>query len=92
MMRSREVLLQLLHDPRYNIGDAQVWFIDRGAPGDTSRISGGEIVSAESFYFQVATPAGVKEIPYHRILRIAYCGETLWDRTSRRKNKTGDRG
>ncbi|MDD1716141.1 MAG: DUF504 domain-containing protein [Methanolinea sp.] len=92
MMRSREVLLQLLHDPRYDIGDAQVWFVDRGAPGDTTRIPGRDVVSAESLYFKVATPSGAKEIPYHRILRIVYCGEILWDRTWRRKNRTGDTG
>jgi len=74
MMRSREVLLQLLHDTRYSITDAEVWYVDRGAPGNTSRAAGRDIVSVDAFAFQVATETGTKDIPYHRILRILHRG------------------
>lgn len=87
MMRSREIILQLLHDPRFSIKDAQVWFIDRGAPGDTSLVSGEDIVSAESFFFKIATETGEKEIPYHRITRIIYQGRVLWELGMRRHEK-----
>lgn len=83
-MRSREVLLQLFHDPRYSLEDAEVWYIDRGAPGDTSRAAGRDIVAVEAFSFQVATETGAKDIPYHRILRVLHRGETFWERGMKR--------
>lgn len=86
-MRSREVLLQLLHDPRYSLADADVWYIDRGAPGDMSRVAGRDIVSVEAFSFRVATETGAKDIPYHRILRILHRGETLWERGMKRDRR-----
>jgi uncharacterized protein (UPF0248 family) len=87
MMRSREILLQLLHDSRYSLSDAEVWYIDRGAPGNTSRVSGRGIVSVEAFSFGVATENGTKDIPYHRILRILHRGETLWERGMKRDRR-----
>lgn len=89
MMRSREVLLQLLHDPRYSITDAVVWYIDRGVPGDTSQVDGKDILSAGSFALDVATTAGTKNIPYHRIVRIVHQGEVLWDTRCRRRDQSG---
>jgi len=87
MMRSREVLLQLLHDTRYSITDAEVWYVDRGAPGNTSRAAGRDIVSVDAFAFQVATETGTKDIPYHRILRILHRGEVLWERGMKRDKR-----
>jgi uncharacterized protein (UPF0248 family) len=85
MMRSREVLLQLLHDPRYSLPDAEVWYIDRGAPGNMSRAEGRNIVSVEPFAFRVTTETGTKDIPYHRVIRVSHRGETLWERGMKRK-------
>ncbi len=92
MMRSREIILQMLHDPRYCITDVVVWYIDRGAPGDTSKVIGKDILSAGSLALDVATPAGTKNIPYHRIVRIVHQGEVLWDTSCRRGDPPGHSG
>ncbi|MEM2123914.1 MAG: DUF504 domain-containing protein [Methanolinea sp.] len=84
-MRSRETLHRLLHDPRYSLADAEVWYVDRGAPGDVSRAAGSEIVSVGPFAFRVATVTGTKDIPHHRIVRILHRGEVLWERGARRE-------
>jgi len=84
MMRSREVLIQLLHDPRYSITDAEVWYVDRGAPGNTSRAAGKDIGSMDVFAFRVISETGAKDIPYHRIIRILHRGEVLWERGMKR--------
>lgn len=85
MMRSREVLLQLLHDPRYSLADAEVWYIDRGAPGNMSRAAGSDIVSLEPFAFRLASETGTKDIPYHRVIRILHKGEVAWERGMKRE-------
>jgi len=87
MMRSRELLHQLLHDPRYSIAAAEVWYIDRGAPGNVSRVAGGDIVSLEPFAFRAETGTGMKEIPYHRIVRILHGGEVLWEQGMKREKR-----
>lgn len=87
MMRSREVLLRLLHDPRYSLAGAEVWYTDRGAPGNMSRAAGRDIVSLGPFAFQVSTGTGTKDIPYHRIIRVIHGGEVLWEHGMKREGK-----
>lgn len=89
MMRSREVILQLMHDPRYRVGDALITYVDRGAPGDTGIIPGKALITAGSLYFEFETPTGIRQIPYHRIVRITCLGRVIWDRSFRRDRGTG---
>jgi hypothetical protein len=80
MRTSHELLLKLKYDPRYIFGEVEVFFVDRGAPGDMSHIGGQEIRALDSYYFEIETEQGVKYIPYHRLRRIRYSGETVWER------------
>jgi hypothetical protein len=36
-------------------------------------------MTLDSFGFEVASGTGIKIIPFHRIRRITYAGETVWE-------------
>lgn len=67
MLTSRAHLLRLRHDPALDFNLAEVEYVDRGAPGDLSRISGDKIIKLEQGWMQIAAVDGVKFIPFHRI-------------------------
>ncbi|MCX6696625.1 MAG: hypothetical protein NTV84_03545 [Methanoregula sp.] len=48
MLSSHKLLQQYWHDDRYDIGNVQVWYIDRGAPNDRSSVRGPDIILAPS--------------------------------------------
>ena len=80
MLTSHSILLRYLHDPRFAFADITVWYVDRGAPGDRSSAEGVEIAGLSDQYLEIRTPSGLKCIPYHRLRRIAYRGEIIWER------------
>jgi uncharacterized protein len=80
MLTSHELLLQYWHDPRYVFSEVIVCYVDRGALGDRSCVSGREIRLLESYYFEICTGETGKYIPYHRIRKITYAGESVWER------------
>ena len=80
MLTSHELLLKFWHDPRYVISEVSVEYVDRGAPGDRSTVSGVEIRVLDAYYFEIASGEGIKYIPYHRIRRIMYGVSTIWER------------
>jgi uncharacterized protein (UPF0248 family) len=78
MLSSHRLLQQYWHDDRYDPGQVRVWYTDRGAPDDRSVAEGSDI-SLDAYYLEVRTPAGEKQIPYHRILIITYGGEVVFE-------------
>ncbi|MCU0629371.1 MAG: DUF504 domain-containing protein [Methanoregulaceae archaeon] len=80
MLKSHELLLKIRFDPRYEFHKVQVWFVDRGAPGDRSLVAGDEIATLESYYLEIRSKSGMKCIPYHRIRKILYAGDVIWER------------
>jgi hypothetical protein len=80
MLKSHELILKYRHDGRYTFCDLQVCYVDRGALADISCVNGSDIRALEAYYFEVASEYGVKYIPYHRIRKILYAGETVWER------------
>ena len=52
-----------------------IYYLHRGAPGDTKVASGSAISRLGHSFF---TLAGETEIPYHRILRIEYDGAVVY--------------
>ena len=80
MRTSHTLLLKYFHDPRYMFPDVGVCYIDRGAPGDVSCVKGGNIIRLDSYYFEIESEYGAKEIPYHRICRITYRDGIVWSR------------
>lgn len=78
MLTSHKLLQQYWHDDRYDTGKVQIWYIDRGAPNDRSRVSGPDI-SLEPYYISIHTLDGEKPVPYHRILLITYKGKVTFE-------------
>jgi hypothetical protein len=81
MVYPREVLNRIRWTEGGSLGDATVWYTHRGAPGDYLRTSGREIRSLGRGFFEIDGAS----IPYHRILRIDYRGETLFEKDLRAK-------
>lgn len=79
MVYPRDVLNRLKWTEGESLDDAIIWYIHRGAPGDNIRISGGAVKSLGSMFFETDEAS----IPYHRILRIDYRGEVLFEKDER---------
>lgn len=78
MVYPREVLNRLKWAEGESLEDAVIWYIHRGAPGDKIMIKGGSVKSLGSMFFETEEAS----IPYHRILRIDYRGEILFEKSS----------
>lgn len=65
-----------------SLADATIWYIHRGAPGDNVKIRGSSVKSLGRAFFETEDAT----IPYHRILRIDYRGETLFEKDARAKD------
>jgi uncharacterized protein (UPF0248 family) len=79
MRTSHALLLRLYHDPRYRFAEVTVCYVDRGAPGDRTCIRGERIAHLDSYYMEISSPHGPTAIPYHRIRKILYRDQILWE-------------
>ncbi len=57
------------------LSEALVTFVHRGAPGDIRTIDGRTIMKLDRSFMETADAT----IPYHRITRIEYRGQVLYD-------------
>ncbi len=80
MLTSHQHLLKFWHDPRFAFSEVSVEYVDRGAPGDRSTVSGKDIRVLDAYYFEITSREGTKYIPYHRIRRIMYGTSIIWER------------
>ena len=62
-----------------SLEDAVIWYIHRGAPGDSLRVSGRSVRSLGRTFFETEDAC----IPYHRVLRIDYRSRTLFEKDLR---------
>ncbi len=72
----RDVLNRLKWTEGEDIGEAVIWYVHRGAPGDMMRVRGSDILSLGRGFFETADAS----IPYHRVLRIEYRGRVIFER------------
>lgn len=91
MRKSREILLRLYHDPAFRFAETEIWFVDRGAPGDMSHIRGDRVIRLDPYYLEIDSERGTTPIPYHRLYRISYEGKILWERGEKRERAGEDR-
>ena len=54
----------------------EIWYVHRGAQNDTMILSGADIVSIGRSFLETAAAS----IPYHRIFKIIYGKEIIFDR------------
>ena len=59
-----------------NLEKVKIWYIHRGASNNTKIISGIEIIAIGRSFLETTTA----NIPYHRITKILYDNETIFDR------------
>jgi len=70
---------QILNEIKWrglSLDECEIDILHRGAPNDTITVKGGDVVPGKSFFSYGGTM-----IPYHRILRIKYLGDTIWSRS-----------
>ncbi len=77
MITPRDVLNRLKWKEGENLAEAVIFYVHRGAPGDSKAVSGADIVKLDGFCFELSTGGC---IPYHRVYRITYRGETVFER------------
>ena len=80
MRTSHVLLLRLFHDPKFEFGKVSVEYVDRGPPGDRSRVQGDRIIHLEQGFMEIESEMKTKFIPMHRIRLISYDGETMWEK------------
>lgn len=71
------------------LGEARIWYRHRGAPGDERVVTGDKVLDLGRSFFQVEGPMGGTMLPYHRVLRIEWGGDLVWEREGRR-HRGGD--
>jgi len=59
-----------------DINHIEIWYIHRGAVNNTKRIEGHELTGIGRSFLETATAT----IPYHRITKILFEGEVVFDR------------
>jgi len=79
MRTTRALLLKYYHDSRYTFPDIEVCYRNRGAPTDQTCVTGNRIRHLDAYYMEVASEMGTTAIPYHRILRIRYREQVIWE-------------
>jgi len=76
MTNPKEILNKLKWKQEFNIELAEIWYIHRGAPKDTRIISGKDIVKLEKSFMKTTNAV----IPYHRIIKIIYNQDIIFQR------------
>ena len=76
MTNPRIILNELKWKKEYDVDNAEIWYVHRGAPNDTKIISGKEIIEIGKSFMQ--TKGGM--IPYHRIFKIIYKEKIIFER------------
>ncbi len=59
-----------------DLKNVTIWYVHRGALGNVKMISGGEIINIGRSFLETSTAM----IPYHRITKIFYGDEVLFNR------------
>lgn len=76
MTNPRDILNELRWKQNCDLKFAEIWYVHRGAPNNTKIISGKEIINLEKSFMQTKTSM----IPYHRILKIVYMDNKIFER------------
>ena len=74
----RELLNEIkwkLHD----LSNCVIYFDSRGSPNDIGVVKGDQIIKIDNFLVLEGDPFETY-IPYHRIVKIEYCGKTIFEK------------
>ena len=76
MTNPREILNKLKWKKDYNLNQAEIWYVHRGAPNDTKIIYGKDILKLNKSFMETTSAM----IPYHRIFKIIYENKIIFNR------------
>jgi len=76
MTNPRDILNELKWKQDYDLNQAEIWYIHRGAPNDTKIMSGKDIIKLDKSFIQTSTAM----IPYHRVFKILYEKKVIFER------------
>ena len=79
----RTILNEIKWKEGCDIRKAEIWYVHRGALNDTRIIGGREILELGRSFFRTESAS----IPYHRIFKIEYDGEVVFNRRKRVENE-----
>lgn len=77
-MGPRDILNKLKWHPDFDLDEAKITIVHRGAPRDRKIIDGSNVAGIGNGFMTVKTRQKEIKIPYHRILRIEITDEVLW--------------
>lgn len=80
MRTPREILLEMWWREDRDFKKVDIHYVHRGVPGDMKVINGKDVRKLNKYYFEAFTTLC---IPYHRIRKIVYDGEVIFDRKKR---------
>ena len=76
MPRIRDLLNELKWKQGYTLENVEITYVHRGAPKNRKIISGADITEIGKSFLHTNTAA----IPYHRISKISYNNEIVYER------------
>lgn len=79
-MGPRKKLNKLKWHPDFEIKNAEITIVHRGAPRDRKTLSGANVLDIGSGFLMIESEDKEVRIPYHRIVEIKILGETIWKR------------
>ncbi len=74
---AKNVLDMILWHPKMDIKESKITYIHRGTKGNLKTIEGDQINRLERGFLILDEE---KQIPYHRIIRIEYKDEIIWNK------------
>jgi hypothetical protein len=80
MITARDILNRLKWKGDESLNEAMIYYVHRGAPGDSRAVSGGDVIKLDKFCFELVTGSC---IPYHRVYKITHRGRTVFERYGR---------
>ena len=86
MITARDILNRLKWKEGESLDEAVIYYVHRGAPGDSRTVSGSGVMKLDKFCFELATGSC---IPYHRVYRITHKGRTVFERYKRQGDDKG---
>jgi uncharacterized protein (UPF0248 family) len=68
---------------RFDLSRCKIYYIHRGVPGDVKIVEGSDIKKIDRSFLVLEGVVDGVYIPYHRILRIDYDDQVIFERTKR---------
>lgn len=75
---------ELLNEIKYtghDLSKCRIYYINRGSPDNIAVVGGGQIIKIDKGFLILEGMPYEKYIPYHRIIKIEYEDDVIFDRS-----------